>query len=58
MCCSALSVFKYGPKKSTEIVMNKPNEQQENDVLRRMLNTPHIPHKPNKESSQKPKPKT
>ena len=38
--------------------MKQTDQQQENDVLRRMLNTPHIPHKAAKESSQKPKPKT
>jgi hypothetical protein len=40
--------------------MKDTDQQQENDVLRRLLNTPHIPHKPDKESSPKPKrkPKT
>ena len=36
-------------------VMATNNQQQENDVLRKMLNTPHIPHKSVKESSPKPK---
>jgi hypothetical protein len=37
--------------------MAQTDQKQENDVLRRMLNTPHIPHKPVKESSPKPKQK-
>ena len=33
--------------------MNNTDQKQEEDVLRRMLSTPHKPHKPSKESSQK-----
>jgi len=37
--------------------MTNTDQKQEDEVLRRMLNTPPKPHKPTKESSPKTKPK-
>jgi hypothetical protein len=50
MCCSARSSFRRALSKCRVLDMTT-DQQQENCVLCRMLNTLHIHHKPDKKSS-------